>query len=274
MNVQTISTIELEAPRFPRHGTRVHRGKGRSRSPRSYVFSHMDPAKGADYDRLYRTDPWHMYAWQREQATLLRILADNYPGQHIKLLDFACGTARITSFLEDKVEEAVGVDVSGSMLAVAKEKVKRTKLLQANLLEDNVLDGQKFNLITAFRFFPNAEPELRNAALKVLTSLLSEDSCLVLNNHINQRSMFHVYYRLKNTIAKGSYWPTFSMRDCREMLLRCNLEITRIYSVGFLRTPHYRLPQTLMLRADDLGGCSSWLASYSESPIIVCRLRA
>jgi cyclopropane fatty-acyl-phospholipid synthase-like methyltransferase len=272
MNAQTLSRIELESAGFSLKGTGVHYGRARLPGRRSYLFSHMGAEKGAEYDRLYQTDPWHIYAWQQEQATLLRILATYYRNQHIKLLDFACGTARITSFLEDKVDEAVGVDVSESMLAVAERKVKRAKLLHANLLKDNLLAGEKFNLITAFRFFPNAEPALRNAALEVLTSLLSENGCLVLNNHINRQSMFHLYYRLKNSIARRTHRPTFSMGDCREMLFRWKLKITRVYSVGLLHIPHYQLPQAL-LRADDLGICSSWLAACSESPTIVCRHR-
>jgi SAM-dependent methyltransferase len=235
---------------------------------RSYRYSHIAPNRGAEYDLLYQRDPWLNYAWRQGQATLMKILARYCQHRPVKLLDFACGTGRIISFLEDKLDEALGVDVSESMLAVAAGKVKRARLLQVDLLENNLLEGQKFNLITAFRFFGNA---LRDAALRVITGLLSEGGCLVLNDHINRRSMFHAYYRLKSMVTKRRCQRTYSIRECREMLLRWHLKILRVYSVGLLHIPRYRLPQRLYHRADDLGCRWSWLSSCSESPILVCR---
>src|SRR3974377_642235 len=149
----------------------------------SYVLSHMAPEKGATYDAMYVSDPWQRRLWRREQEILSHIVHRLYQGREIRLLDFACGTGRIASILEGQVHSTTGVDVSDSMLAVARSKLTRTRLAQTNLIEDNVLAGEQFNLITAFRFFPNAEPELRKRALGILATLLSPDGYLVFNNH-------------------------------------------------------------------------------------------
>jgi predicted TPR repeat methyltransferase len=239
---------------------------------KSYLFSHMNPGKGDEYERMYETDPWLRYAWEREQATLLKILARHCQQPPIRWLDFACGTGRITRFLEGKVDEAVGVDVSEPMMAVAAKNVKRATLVHANLIENNVLDGQKFNLITAFRFFPKAEPELRDAALKVIAGLLSKDGRFVFNDHINRESMFHTYYRIKNRLSQKGCQPTFSIRECRKMLSRRNFEVVRVYSVGLLHLPRYHLPARLYHYADNCGCISDWLGCLSESPILVCKL--
>jgi cyclopropane fatty-acyl-phospholipid synthase-like methyltransferase len=77
-----------------------------------YRDSHTTPTKGADYDENYRTRPWRRFLWPREQKALDRILAKYFAGREIDLLDFACGTGRITSFLENRVNTSTGVDVS------------------------------------------------------------------------------------------------------------------------------------------------------------------
>lgn len=55
--------------------------------------------------------------------------------------------------------ESVGLDLAEEMLAVAQQKVKKTKLLRGDILEDpDIMDF--YDVITAFRFFLNIEPEL------------------------------------------------------------------------------------------------------------------
>ena len=237
----------------------------------SYLYSHMAAGKGLAYDKSYETDHLHQYFWQREQFILDRILAEFFADTPIDLLDFACGTGRITSALENKVQTATGVDVSEAMLEVARQKLHRTKLYKGNLLQEPLFPDRKFNLITAFRFFVNAEPELRLAALRALEPLLARDGYFVFNNHQNLNAS---YIRLALVYARRRGFQldnVLSIAQCRELFASVGLEIVRIYAVGILHLPKIKLPHSLYRLADRLVGSSKMLAPHSESPILVAR---
>lgn len=128
----------------------------------SYRDSHTEEGKGAIYDEHFKTETWRKILWNQEQYVLDSFLDTYFKNRAVNLLDFACGTGRIAGFLENRVETCTAVDVSKAMLDEAKKKLQKTKIIQADLTKNNVLEGRKFNLITAFRFFLNAEPGLQN----------------------------------------------------------------------------------------------------------------
>ncbi len=204
----------------------------------SYRESHKYAAKGAEYEAYYQNKAWQRFLWSREQEIILRILEKYFAGRDIHLLDFACGTGRITEFLENRVKTSTGVDVSGSMLTIAREKLKRTEIIEADITTRNVLKPRKFNLITAFRFFLNAEPELRFAAIKALAELLDEDGYLVFNNHQNSGSPWiklrYAHYRKKN--PEGTF-NVMSIEQMKKLAEGAGLEIVEIYPVGFFNPP-------------------------------------
>jgi predicted TPR repeat methyltransferase len=104
-------------------------------------------------------------------------------------LDFACGTGRIVAYMAARVSHAVGVDVSGSMLAEARDHAPSAEIHQADLTTQDMLEDRRFDLITAFRFFPNAEPALRAATMRVLVRHLAPGGLLVFNNHKQEGSL-------------------------------------------------------------------------------------
>lgn len=240
----------------------------------SYVRSHMAPEKGASYDAMYLKDPWQRRLWKREQEILSHIIHRFYKGRQVRLLDFACGTGRIASVLEKQVQSATGVDVSDSMLSVAMSKLTGTRLIKANLIEDNVLAAERFNLITAFRFFPNAEPSLRKSALSVLTTLLSPDGCLVFNNHLNNQSLLYSWQRLAAWKSGAASPHVMSNSECLTLLRSEGLEIVRKYPVGLLYLPKVRFPSAFYSLVDKLTVSCNVLGGLSESPIFVCRFRS
>jgi predicted TPR repeat methyltransferase len=167
----------------------------------SYRESHKYQSKGAEYEAYYQNKAWQRFLWSREQKIILKILEKYFKGRYVHLLDFACGTGRITEFLENRVKTSTGIDVSGPMLAIAGKKLKRTEIIETDITVENALKPRKFNLITAFRFFLNAEPELRSAAIRAIAELLDEDGYFVFNNHQNSGSPWikirYEYYRKK-----------------------------------------------------------------------------
>lgn len=238
----------------------------------SYRDSHKYAGKGAEYEQYYQTQTWERFLWSREQQVILKIIDKYFADRDINLLDFACGTGRITSFLENRVKTSTGVDVSGSMLTIAEEKLKRTEIIKADITADNVLKPRNFNLITAFRFFLNAEPHLRSQAIKALSKLLADDGYFVFNNHHNLGSpwikLLNWYHKKRNL---QSIFNVMSIYDMKKLVETAGLEIVEIYPIGFFHPP--KIPVSIRLnRAIDNVACQlKFLNRFSESPIAVCR---
>ena len=231
----------------------------------SYRDSHKYQSKGSEYEAYYQNKAWQKFLWLREQEILIKILKKYFAGIDIHLLDFACGTGRITEFLENRVKTSTGVDVSGSMLAVAKEKLKRTELIETDITAENIFKPGKFNLITAFRFFLNAETEMRSAAMKVLAELLDENGCLIFNNHQNSGSPWirlrHAHYRKKN--PEGIY-NVMSIEQMKKLAEGAGLDIVEIYPAGFFNPPKIPVPNRLKHAIDRTAGKIRFLNRFSE----------
>lgn len=241
------------------------------RKVKSYRDSHTEEGKGVIYDEHYRTMTWRKILWNQEQRVLSSFLDTYFKNRSINLLDFACGTGRITSFLENRVETSTAVDVSKTMLDEAKKKLKRTKIIQADLTKNNVLEGRKFNLITAFRFFLNAEPELRIEALHILASLLSKDGYIVFNNHKNRTSpLIWPKYFYHNKIRKSKS-RSMSHFEIKKLAREAGIEIIRIYPVGLLSLPRIKPPEILSRNIDNVAMKFRFSGIFSESPVVVCR---
>ena len=238
---------------------------------KSYTCSHTEPGKGKEYDHVYNTDPWHIYLWRREQHIIDKILKKYYLNKNIHYLDFACGTGRILQKIEPYTKLSIGVDVSDTMLEIARGKVKTSKLLKANLIQETILGDQSFNLITAFRFFTNAEPDLRIAAIKALAPLLKSDGYLVFNIHHNINS---IYMRILKWHAnrKRVQGPTFmSINEC-QLLLKCaDFRIVDVFGTGAFHIPKIHLPHIIYKLIDSLAGISNLSSGLTENPIIVAQ---
>lgn len=234
----------------------------------SYTNSHKNEGKGAQYDEHYKTDRWYRSLWHQEQHALKDLIETYLGGRQIHLLDFACGTGRICGFLEPYVATAVGVDVSESMLEIARQNAKRTVLIRADLTVAPILSGRKFNLITAFRFFLNAEPKLRKAALLSIVPLLADDGYFVFNNHRNSTAPL-VRFKYSRSHRPRNF---MSMEEMHELVNEFGLEIIKIYPVGFLSLPKIKLPPLINSAIDSFAARFKFLQNFSESPIMVCRL--
>ena len=150
-----------------------------------YRQSHLE--KGSSYQAKFLENPRRRLTWKIEQR-ILDTIFDRYTTQRqvdyqVDYLDFACGTGRILKHLEGRVASSTGVDLSPSMLKVASARTSHSQLYQVDITRDPTLSNANYDLITAFRFFPNAEQQLREDAIKQLASLLREDGLLVFNNH-------------------------------------------------------------------------------------------
>jgi len=238
----------------------------------SYRDSHKYSTKGAEYEAYYKTQLWERFLWSREREIIPQILEKYFAGKDIHLLDFACGTGRITSLLEDRVKTSTCVDVSSSMLAIAREKLKRTEIIEADITINDVLEGRKFNLITVFRFFVNAEPALRSAAMAALSKLLSEDGFLVFNNHQSFGSPWIklLYMRHQQKNPQGIF-NVMTIDEMNRLVKDVGMEIVELYPVGFFHPPKIAVPQRITAIIENICCKFKSLAQFSESPIAVCR---
>lgn len=240
----------------------------------SYRDSHKYAEKGAEYEAYYQERPWQRFLWSREQQVLLKILEKYFAGKDVHLLDFACGTGRVTGFLEGRVKTCTAVDVSQSMLAIARERLTRTELIEADITVNDVLKDRRFNLITAFRFFVNAEPGLRTAAIRALAGLLSEDGYLVFNNHQNLGAPWiRVQYLWHHWKRLDSIFNVMTVGQMKNLVGDVGLKVVELYPVGFLNPPKIRMPERLRDAVEGVGSRWRFLSRFSESPIAVCSRR-
>lgn len=160
----------------------------------SYRKSHL--AKGSDYDSDLSKGNFDSYMATHESRILKNIFLSLFPNKVERYLDFACGTGRIISAVEDLAETSIGIDVSESMVSQAREKCSKTEFFITDLTK-NESPEKGFNLVTAFRFFGNAEQGLRVSVLKTLSEIIEPGGYLVINNHRNPWSVHETLLSLK-----------------------------------------------------------------------------
>jgi len=191
-----------------------------------YRYSHTRPGKGEQYHEKFRSKPRRAMIWELEKHFLDDIVLTWFPSGRIWHLDFACGTGRILAFLQERTESSLGVDVSKDMLGVARKEVNQAEIIQADLTREDVLGDTKFNLITAFRFFPNAQPQLRAEAMHVLVKHLADSGCIVFNNHLTSSSLWH---RFRKPLRQG-----MSQLEMKDLVLSNGLRVIKVYHAGVL----------------------------------------
>jgi SAM-dependent methyltransferase len=161
---------------------------------RDYSASHLD--KGRDYQDAFRNYPGRAIIWELEQRAIKALLKGAAPKT---ALDFATGTGRIARLVKTIFPDCgvVGMDISEKMLSVAKAEGGGIDYVQldgrraAQQLESGSLD-----LVTAFRFFPNADAPLRREAAEQIAELLKPGGLLLANNHRNFWSPTYVIQRI------------------------------------------------------------------------------
>ncbi len=207
--------------------------------------------------------------WGLEQAALDDVLQRDFGGRAIRALDFACGTGRIAAFLEQRQAIGACVDLSPAMLAHARQKICRFELIEADLTRDDVLGDRSFDLITAFRFFPNAQPELRREALQVLVRHMAPGGCLVFNNHLNRSS---IQLRLLRLFRRVGAAFSMGQDEVDGMLRGARLEVVRVYAIGlFPTTRRLLLPRRLLAALERAASRLGWFRPLFQDLVFVCR---
>jgi ubiquinone/menaquinone biosynthesis C-methylase UbiE len=248
----------------------------------SYSSRFQDPAAAAGYEfQEYGTGSYSTRVWEWQRPVLEQIIRD-YQRQHpapARLLDFACGTGRVTAAVESLVGTAEGIDISESMVALARAKCRRATFQVGNILSQPGLLPAKYDLITAFRFLLNVEPSVRRAVLTKLRAVLREpDGWLVVNVHGNSRSLRHPAIlwrrRRERSHPTGDMLNEMSPPEAKGLLAECGFRVVRQFGFGMLPPTLYRTPLRAVAALVDrsLAGENLW-CNGSVDMMFVCQAR-
>ncbi len=237
-----------------------------------YRDSHV-PAVNASYyeSGVYAPGSFDSWVWEREQFFLRDALERSHLDEKSNYLDFACGTGRILVSLEESFKVAKGVDISKAMLEVASRKVKRAEIVQGDITADPSLLRGPFDLITAFRFFLNAEDSLRDDALSAITQRLKTNGTFILNLHGNTFSLrgLSITFRklvLQQKVNQLSYW------QLKRKLNEHGLNVVEVRGLGMLPPRLWtRSPDRVRSAAESLGDRTGLHKRFATNLVLVCR---
>ena len=151
-----------------------------------------------------------------------------------KILDAGCGTGRDLAYLETLSAELYGVDLSRGMLSIAKNKLKKSHLLKADIralpFPDEFFDGI-FSIATLVHLPSKGKEEAINEFWRVLKPNGILYIC-VQNLLYFPRLLRCIKYRERNAVVyDGRYWY-FPTKYFLELLLkRYNFDI--LYASSF-----------------------------------------
>jgi len=187
-----------------------------------YSISHLK--KGDDYHDRFNTLPGRRVIFDLEKDVVFNETSD-----FANHLDFACGTGRWLSL--PNIQNSYGMDVSESMLETARRNNPGSKIFKFNFKELDELKGLSFDLITAFRFFPNADLELRSDAMRYIADKLNHNGTLILNNHRNFWSLPYIFFRF---LFLGFWQAGMSHKQVVDLLEGSGLRVVKSYSLGII----------------------------------------
>jgi predicted TPR repeat methyltransferase len=197
-----------------------------------YRDSHLN--KGEEYDEKFKDNSYRALLWDIEKKILKKIISKFFAGRIDNYLDFACGTGRVLSFIEQYSDHSIGIDVSESMLSVARNNINKSKIILGDITKDStILNNIEFDLISAFRFFPNAQTELCVETLMIFNKMLKNEGYLVFNNHRNHHNL--IINRLKRFIKyliNKKHTIIFSESEIKDLLDKCGFKIVKKYHSG------------------------------------------
>lgn len=205
----------------------------------SYRDWFSDPESGIEYEKEYASSTYSAILWEIEKSLILRELEKLKSGKkNIDYLDFACGTGRIIGFVQPHVNTATGVDISKSMLEVARKKLRGAELICRDITVDATPPERQYDLITCFRFLRNSEERLRVAAFKALAARLRDrNSCLIINNHGNLFS-YHFFRSSLEKVLKSVHHKQplnyLSHATVCKMIEQAGLEVIAMYGYSYL----------------------------------------
>lgn len=243
----------------------------------NYRSSHTAANKGENYDISFELSDYRQFILDWEIKVLNKIVSETLVNRD-NYLDFACGTGRITKILEPFFLSSYGIDVSKSMLKEAESKLNKTILIEQDITEDNPFEANQMDLISSFRFFLNAEEDLRTEVLKQLHNILSPTGYLVFNIHNNKTFINRVIDRLaiaKKKLNGERFIPqkSFSIKETERLLKENKFETVKLYHRVLIpiKSENTRFKISRFKNLEDFFSNKNGFKYLSRNIIYVCR---
>ena len=235
-----------------------------------YRRSHL--AVGNYYDQKLAADPFDAYMAFWEARYISEMLGKQFPAGVGRYLDFACGTGRVTQLIAPLARESVAVDISSTMLTEARAKCPGTEFHLGDITRQDMPIGQ-FDLASAFRFFGNAQDELRDLAMAAIAVRVRAGGYFLLNNHRNPHALFQWLHRLTG----GAVDVDLHLPKMRALLIRHGFEIVRIRPIGAWmyrsRLMNVQRPESAACVWLERAFASAMLAPTAPDMVILARKR-
>lgn len=211
-----------------------------------YRRSHNRAGYGEHYARTYQAG-YYAVLWERIERPLLERRLGQLASEGVdSALDFACGTGRVTRVLETHFSRVLGVDVAEPMLEVARRECRAAEFRQSDITAIPL--SEQFGVATAFRFFLNAEPQLRMAAMGAIRRALLPGGWLLANIHVTPSSPLGIAYRIRNSLMSRVIAKTMSLEELTGLGSVHGLHVAHVDWYGFL--PRFgRITDGFMLAA-------------------------
>jgi SAM-dependent methyltransferase len=202
-----------------------------------YKISHSKSGYGLRYNKNYSVG-YYAALFKEVETPIISNIFLELSKSRTSILDFACGTGRITNLAPRYFSKVVGVDVSNEML----RNVISNKFIQYKCTDISQKPlNQKFDVISAFRFFLNAEPKLRDEALKAIRFHMAKDGRLICNIHMNSNSVMGIFYRITKPLKFLPKHNTMSLKQFEKTLNSNGFLIEKVKWYGFTPRPGYFL---------------------------------
>jgi len=201
------------------------------------------------------------------------------------LMDFACGSGRWTQVLEEHFAEVTGVDVSEDMVSLARAKCRKADFIVTDITGEQVnpaLEGRRFDVITAFRFYKNAQESLRKAATEALPMYLKDDGIFVFDLHLNSFSFMGLLANFMRILQFPKLFGmsqlmirTISLRDIRRLLAESRFEIVDYFGMGVMpgRSNFTILPKKILYAIESFFTKKKVLRGISYNILVIARLK-
>ena len=152
----------------------------------------------------------------------------------------------------------------------------------SGITQENLLEGRKFDVITAFRFFLRAEVSLRQSVFSKIYELMNDDCLFIFNVHDNKNSLNRPLYFFSRLTGKESPVPSsfdmgtrphFQEAEVHSMLEESGLKLEKTVYLGFVPNMLYGLPMfsRFYYNVDEFLYRRQWFKRMSIERIYYCR---